>query len=889
MKKNEKTNREIYHRFLVLLPSLAVIAVALIYAFGYVQTRLIFLHPDVVQFEAVTAQAGNELDGLLGSVVTELKDASGNAVKGQIPVSDEALLALANASEYFDQLCLFDTFGSLVAGSPLLPSSPQFVDLLQQALDGKAVVSSPIADPEDEKKDRVYVFVPILEEFNQPQYALCGEIPMETIWAKLGRDVEVEGAVIGLLNEHGEVLLSPKESLSDEIMGVEPGAAEVKTGLASSKSSGKYIYLTRGIKQPGDAAGPTWTVLMMKPYDNMVAMVRTNSFYNALTAFVTLGLMSLVGISMNRRIYRPLNDAVVAAGKVAKGKLSVKVPEEGPAEVRKIAEAINHMVSEVQYHRHTLSSMVKTRTQTLETAWKSLEQNVNNLQATYDSARDAVLVVDVLNGKILQTNRRLAELFEFDDADFASMTGSDFCNTLSTRFAKSIDMQSRWAYFADNPDAEGTEEWTLLKPTKKLLTVYTAPVQSNDESTITGRLWTFHDVTRQREKEEKLRHTQRMDAMGHLAGSLGQDFNNLLTVILGNMSFIRAEIADNDAAQGYLEAAEDATKKATNLVKQLLGFSDRGPLQLQTVNLNEIISQVENVISGTMDSRIKLATTLSSSIWDVPADVDQMKQVILNLCMNASDAMPNGGTLRLYTENVAVKEGEHSLPPSSPPGDYVRIIVEDEGDGISPHIRDHVFEPFFTTKSEEGSQGLGLAMSYGAVTKHGGWITCESAQGEGSRFCIYLQRAKKRNETMKVEQKGDASDGQHPIVLVVDDEAGVRRIATSVLKRSDFKTLEARDGEEAVRIFQERGGDISVVLLDLSMPKLSGSETFMALKEMDPNIPVLLCSGYPVAMDEFEEETGFRPDGAMQKPFDVMGLCDTVNGLMNESAARAVS
>jgi len=338
-----------------------------------------------------------------------------------------------------------------------------------------------------------------------------------------------------------------------------------------------------------------------------------------------------------------------------------------------------------------------------------------------------------------------------------------------------------------------------------------------------------------------------------------------------------------------LEAAEDATKKATNLVKQLLGFSDRGPLQLQTVNLNEIISQVENVLSGTMEPRITLATTLSSSIWDVPADVDQLKQVILNLCMNAVDAMPNGGTLHLYTENIQVKEGEHTIPPSSLPGDYVRIIVEDDGEGISQHIRDHVFEPFFTTKSEEGSQGLGLSMSYGAVTKHGGWITCESTKEEGSRFCVYLQRAKKRNESMKMEQKNDAGDGQNPIVLVVDDEAGVRRIATSVLKRNAFETVEARDGEEAVRIFHERGGDISAVLLDLSMPKLSGSETFVELKKMDPNIPILLCSGYPVVLDEFEAETGFRPDGVMQKPFDVMGLCETVSGMVSESVARAVS
>ena len=200
MRKNEETNKEIHHRFLVILPGLAVIALGVIYALGYVQNRLIFLHPDVVEFEATTAHASQRLDSLLGGVVNELQEASVRAVRSRTPVSDQELLDLASESDYFDHFCLFDTFGSLIAGDPLLPASDQFVELLQQALDGKSVVSSPISDPENGEHERVYVFVPILDDSGQPLYALCGDIPMGAVWEKLGDQSYANGAMIALKN-----------------------------------------------------------------------------------------------------------------------------------------------------------------------------------------------------------------------------------------------------------------------------------------------------------------------------------------------------------------------------------------------------------------------------------------------------------------------------------------------------------------------------------------------------------------------------------------------------------------------------------------------------------------------------------------------------------------
>jgi CheY-like chemotaxis protein len=289
------------------------------------------------------------------------------------------------------------------------------------------------------------------------------------------------------------------------------------------------------------------------------------------------------------------------------------------------------------------------------------------------------------------------------------------------------------------------------------------------------------------------------------------------------------------------------------------------------------------------DPRVEISCSICASLWDVPADTGQIRQVIINLCMNAIDSLPNGGHVMLKTENVTVGRSQHGIPPDREPGHYVSITVEDDGIGMDPSVRERIFEPFFTTKSKAGSQGLGLAMAYGSVTKHGGWITCESEPDQGSRFSIYLLRTEQRSEPMIVEHQTAEGRNTEPCILVVDDEAGVRRIAVSVLKRSSFKTMEACDGDEAIKIFREQGASIDAVLLDLSMPKVSGRETFIALKKMNQNIPVLLCSGYPVGLDEFEEETGHRAEAVIQKPFNVAELGKTVHGVLHRSLADAVA
>jgi CheY-like chemotaxis protein len=336
-----------------------------------------------------------------------------------------------------------------------------------------------------------------------------------------------------------------------------------------------------------------------------------------------------------------------------------------------------------------------------------------------------------------------------------------------------------------------------------------------------------------------------------------------------------------------LEAAEEATHEATQLARQLMGLSNRGGrLQLRPLNINDVVHGVTRELAQSTGPLVQMHLALQQDLWDVPADAAQLRQVVMNLCMNAVDAMPAGGTLSLLTENLRVARGEHQMPPHAEPGDFARLTVQDDGVGMDAGTRERVFEPFFTTKAHQGNQGLGLAMAYGAIQKHGGWMTCESEPGKGSRFHVYLLRTEQRSEPMTKMPASRGEDAGAPCILVVDDEAGVRRIAVSVLNRCGYDTIQAGDGEEALHMFRGNGTRVDLVLLDLSMPKLSGRETFLELKRMQADVPVLLCSGYPISLDEFEQETGFRPDGVIQKPFNVMGLGSRVGEILGRGALK---
>jgi signal transduction histidine kinase/ActR/RegA family two-component response regulator len=404
-----------------------------------------------------------------------------------------------------------------------------------------------------------------------------------------------------------------------------------------------------------------------------------------------------------------------------------------------------------------------------------------------------------------------------------------------------------------------------------------------------ARLVLVRDVTEHRRLEEQLRQSQKMEAVGQLAGGIAHDFNNLLCIITGHIDLARRASAAEAAP--LLVAAERAAGRAAELTAKLLGFARRSQLQLGPVGLADVSREVAVLLHRTIDPRIALEVTAAEGLWTVAADAGQMHQVLMNLCVNARDAMPKGGTLRIDLTNVTRERrpGSKVGPEAARPAAFVRLTVSDTGCGIPAELRARIFEPFFTTKPVGQGTGLGLAMVYGIVKQHHGWVECDSRPGRGTRFDVFLPRLVGAAEPAPPALTPAAPDALGgTTVLLVDDEPGLRGLGRVILARQGCRVLEAEDGEQALAAYAGRTGAIDLVVLDLTMPRLSGADTLRRLVALDSGVRVLLCSGYAAGQATdlaCEQVVGFLP-----KPYRPVDLLLAIaEALERRPAAAPVS
>lgn len=374
--------------------------------------------------------------------------------------------------------------------------------------------------------------------------------------------------------------------------------------------------------------------------------------------------------------------------------------------------------------------------------------------------------------------------------------------------------------------------------------VVKTPVR-NSEGHVTGVLGIFWDVTEQRQLEAQLQQAVKMEAIGQLAGGVAHDFNNLLQAILGNLALVLPALEPGDPHRTLLQAAERASQRAAELVRQLLGFSRRTMLRLEPLDLNEGMRETVALLQRTIDPRITLAQRLDPKLWPVLADHGQMNQVLMNLFLNARDAMPEGGRLTIATDNVVVDDEYVRSCLGARHGDFVRLSVRDTGHGMPAETRVKVFEPFFTTKAKDKGTGLGLAMVHGIVEQHQGWITCQSQVNEGALFEIYLPRFATSTPAAALPMPTDPLlDRGTETILFVDDETVVRHLGQTILQRFGYRVILAEDGAEAVDVYQRERERIDLVILDLTMPRLSGRDALRELLRIDADVRVVLSSGY---------------------------------------------
>ena len=395
------------------------------------------------------------------------------------------------------------------------------------------------------------------------------------------------------------------------------------------------------------------------------------------------------------------------------------------------------------------------------------------------------------------------------------------------------------------------------------------------------RIACLRDVTAQREMESQVRQLQKMEALGRLAGGVAHDFNNLLTTIIGNAQLVLSDLQKGDPLSEDIQEIKRAGERGAALTRQLLAFSRKQVVEPVVLDLNELIRNLEKMLRRMIGEDVRLEMALDPCLHTTKADLGQMEQVFMNLAVNARDAMPDGGSLFMKTENACVDETVAARDGSLVPGHYVLISVADTGAGMDEWVKLHLFEPFFTTKDAGKGTGLGLSTVYGIVKQAGGHISVHSEAGKGTTFKIYLPKADDAQETLTDQKSAVEILTGTETVLVVEDEETIRDMVRKILEAYGYEVLVAGNGEEASRCLEGSGCPVHLALVDLVLPDINGVEVARKLHALSPNLKVLFTSGYPEDMLHYWGKV--KPDvNFITKPFSMTELVQRIRVLLSE-------
>jgi signal transduction histidine kinase len=390
------------------------------------------------------------------------------------------------------------------------------------------------------------------------------------------------------------------------------------------------------------------------------------------------------------------------------------------------------------------------------------------------------------------------------------------------------------------------------------------------------------EIAKQMKLESQLRHSQKMEAVGQLAAGVAHDFNNILTVIHGNASLLQDQFRQYPSCADSLDDIITAAERAARLVRQLLAFSRKQMLKPEVVNLGQVVNNLEEMLKRLLGDHITLEVKAAPDLPPVHADLGMMEQVILNLSVNARDAMPKGGKLTVGIDAAAITNDDVQKNSEILPGQHVCLSVSDTGCGIAPELLPRIFDPFFTTKEIGKGTGLGLATVYGIVKQHNGWVDVQSTANKGTVFRIFLPvcTENSRPEDPSQPPKTTAKKGTE-CVLVVEDEDRVRTLTVTVLRKNGYRVFEAASGKDALDVFQGHSAEIDLLFTDVMMPgNLLGDELAVRLRATKPSLAVLLTSGYTPEVTKTE----FRGDGNfLTKPFTPTQMLATVRQCLDQA------
>ncbi len=547
-------------------------------------------------------------------------------------------------------------------------------------------------------------------------------------------------------------------------------------------------------------------------------------------------------------------------------------------ELRKARDQLEARVSERTAELARANRALQAEIGERKRAEEDLSQANDTLHAVIQASPLAIIGLD-LQGNVKSWNRAAEQMFGWSEAEVVGRLLPTVPEQDYEEFRTLMEAAAHGQMLTGLERRRRCKDGSMMD-----VRIWTSPLR-DATGTITGMIAVMADFTERKRLEEQLIQAQKMEAVGRLAGGVAHDFNNLLTVISGYGHMLVNGVRSNEPLRGFAEEVLKASERAARLTSQLLAFSRRQAIQPKIMDLNSLVANMEKMLSRVIGEDIELKTVLRPNLWPVQVDPGRIEQVIMNLAVNARDAMPNGGRLTIETSNVDLGDASDPARADFRSGPHVMIAVTDTGHGMDAQTKSHLFEPFFTTKEKGRGTGLGLSTVYGIVKQHGGDIWVYSEPGRGTTFKIYLPPAREKAESEQLASARARPLRGSETILLAEDEEGVRKLVREVLELRGYRVLEAGDGPAAIELARTHAGPIDLLLTDVVMPQMSGSEVAENLRRLRPEVKVLFLSGYT---DHVVIDHGVVPVGAdfLEKPFTPDVLAQKVRSVLDGPTQR---
>jgi two-component system, cell cycle sensor histidine kinase and response regulator CckA len=496
---------------------------------------------------------------------------------------------------------------------------------------------------------------------------------------------------------------------------------------------------------------------------------------------------------------------------------------------------------------------------------KLAEERIRQQASLLDKAQDAILVCD-LNFQVLYWNKSAERIYGWPaekafGRSVAELLGAGDLS-FTNKAKEALQVKDEWNSESEHITRDGEQltvesRWTLVR---------------NDEGGPDYYLVTNTDISEKKRTEGHLFRAQRMESIGTLAGGIAHDLNNILSPIMMAVDMLQMNPQD-EASMRWLAMIRENSERGADLVRQVLTFARGMSGDRIAVRLEHILKDLVAVLGETLPKSISLTYDVAPGLWTISADPTQIHQVLLNISINARDAMPQGGTLTLKAENISVDENYARMNVDAAPGDYVLLTISDTGTGMEPEVLQRIFDPFFTTKDIGKGTGLGLATTMTIVKSHGGFINVYSEIGRGSRFSVFLPSAEEVYTAPPASASDAPRNGNGELILIVDDEPNIRSVAEATLTSFGYRTVTAENGKDALQVLSERSNEIAAVLTDLAMPEMDGAELARSIKRLYPALSVIVMSGF-VSDDQAAELTSLGVSDILLKPYTARSLLE---------------